>query len=260
MINHSHGKGESAPRASGEIGAGAESASPGPVPGQKPLPRQDPPPRHKLDAEEQQVMDLVLRMGGLVERQIRGAAQALVEHDADRASAVIARDQEVNEAARQATELVVVTIATQQPVARDLRYLLTFDHLALEIERIGDHAANMAKYARRLAPGPELEGYLDLPAMAELAASGLCAALDALLAIDVVGARQVAAGDDEIDRLHHRTFARVLALMQADPANVDRGAALLVAAHELERVGDRVTNIAEDIVYLTTGQVEDLNP
>jgi phosphate transport system protein len=248
MIDHQHGVGEPVQRAPEEIGAEVEASAPGPV------------PREKLDAEERRVKEVVLRMGGLVESQIREAAQALVQHDSDRAAAVMDRDGTVNDMAREATDLIAVTIATQQPVARDLRYLLTFDHVALEIERIGDHAANVAKYARRLAPFPALGEYLDVPAMAELAAAGLCAVLDALVAIDAARAREVAAGDDEIDRLYHRTFAETLALMRADPANVDRGAALLVVAHEIERVGDRVTNIAEDIVYLTTGEIEDLNP
>lgn len=248
MIDHEHGVREPAPRAIAEITAEIGAPAPGSV------------PREKLDAEQRQVKDLVLHMGGLVEGQIREAARALVQHDADRAYAVMGRDREVNEMAREVTDLVAMTIATQQPVARDLRSLLTFDHVALEIERIGDHAANVAKYAGRLAPLPELDGFLDVPAMAELAASGLCAVLGALVDTDTVQAREVAAGDDEIDRLYHRTFAKTLGLMQADPANVDSGAALLVAAHEVERVGDRVTNIAEDIVFLATGEVEDLNP
>lgn len=223
-----------------------------------------PPPqpatRLPLDRDEREITAVVLRMGGLVEVQIHAAINALVGHDAARAAAVIAEDARVNEAQRQVTSLIAMTIATQQPVARDLRFLLALDHVAYEVERIGDHAAGVAKRARELAPEPPLKRYVDLPRMGEIAADLVRAIIVALVDVDVDVARAVAARDDEIDHLYHRTFDEVLALMRADPANVERGMRIILAARELERIGDRVTNIAEDIVFLATGEVEDLNP
>jgi phosphate transport system protein len=155
---------------------------------------------------------------------------------------------------------IVRTIATQQPVARDLRFLLSLDHVTYELERIGDHASSVAKQARKLAPEPPLKEYVDLPRMGELGAELVHGILRALVDIDEHQARAVAAGDDEIDALYHRTFAELIDLMRADPDNVERGARILLAAHYLERIGDRVTNIAEDVVFLASGEVEDLNP
>jgi phosphate transport system protein len=216
--------------------------------------------RPTLDREEGEIKDNVLRMGSLVEDQILAAIDALVSHDAEKALAVIVADGRINEAQRHVTTLIAKTIATQQPVARDLRFLLSLDHVAYELERIGDHASSVAKQARRLAPEPPLEHFVHLPSMGRLGAQLVHGILRALVDIDEGVARQVAAGDDEIDNLYHRTFEEVLDLMRADPANVERGARILLAAHYLERIGDRVTNIAEDVVYLASGEVEDLNP
>jgi phosphate transport system protein len=216
--------------------------------------------RDALDREEELIKDAVLRMGALVEEAIRKASRALVEHDADLALEVIKGDPVVNEAQRSVTKLIAATIATQSPVARDLRYLLTLDHVMYELERIGDHAASVAKQVIKLAPEAPLRDYLYLPAMAEQGALLVHGVLRALVDIDAVAARQVAVLDDEIDRLYHATFDEVVELMRQDPANVERGTRIIIASHYLERIGDRSTNIAEDIVYLVTGDVEDLNP
>jgi len=179
--------------------------------------------REALDRGEQEIKDQVLRMASLVEQQIRAAIHALEVRDADLATAVVDGDARVDEAQREASALITTTIALQQPVARDLRFLLSLDRVTYELERIGDHAG-------------------------------------ALIDVDEHQARAVAAGDDEIDHLYHSVFTEVVELMREDPANVERGTRILFAAHDFERIGDRVTNIAEDVVYLATGQIEDLNP
>jgi phosphate transport system protein len=219
-----------------------------------------PAPRDALDREEQLIRDAVLRMGALVEAAIRRASRALTSHDAALALDVIKGDAIINEAQRGLSRLIAVTIATQQPVARDLRYLLTIDHVTYELERIGDHASSLAKQTLKLAPEPPLDGYVHLPEMAERGAVLVHGVLRALVDSDAVAARQVAVDDDEIDRLYHATFDEVLELMRRDPANVERGTRIIIASHYLERIGDRATNIAEDVVYLVTGDVEDLNP
>ncbi len=217
-------------------------------------------PRDALDRDEALIRDSVLRMGAIVETAIREASRALTAHDAALALEVIKGDAIINEAQRAVSRLISVTIATQQPVARDLRYLLTLDHVTYELERMGDHAASVAKAVIKLAPEPPLKGYIHLPEMAERAAVLVHGVLLALVESDAVQAREIAIQDDEIDRLYHATFDRVVELMRQDPANVERGTRIIIASHYLERIGDRATNIAEDVVYLVTGDVEDLNP
>jgi phosphate transport system protein len=223
-------------------------------------PAETPAPRTALDREEQEIKDAVLRMGALVEDAIRGASATLVAHDADRALEIVLADTAINDAQREVSRMISVAIATQNPVARDLRYLLTLDHVTYELERIGDHASSVAKQVIKLAPDPPLEGYLHLPEMAERGAVLVHGVLRALVDADAVAAREIAVLDDEIDRLYHATFDEVVELMRQDPANVERGTRIIIASHYLERIGDRSTNIAEDIVYLVTGDVEDLNP
>lgn len=218
------------------------------------------PPRAGLDTEMREIKDLILVMGSFVEASIRAAIDSLVSHDADAATAVIVGDRRINDKQREVSDHIIRTIATQAPVARDLRFLLALDHVGYELERMGDHAASVAKQVRKLAPHPPLKRYIDLPAMGELAATLVGGILRALVDIDVEAARAVAARDDEIDELYHGTFDEVVRLMRADPDNVERGTRILFAAHYLERIGDRVTNIAEDVVFLASGQIEDLNP
>jgi phosphate transport system protein len=216
--------------------------------------------REGLDREEREIKDNVLRMGSLVADQILAALAALEAHDTSAATAVIIGDGRLNEVQRTISTLIARTIATQQPVARDLRFLLTLDHVSYELERMGDHAASVAKQARKLAPHPPLRQNVHLPEMGQLCAQQVREVLRALIDVDEVRARAAAAVDDEIDRLYHAIFDEVLELMRGNGENVDRGTRILFAAHYLERIGDRVTNIAEDVVFLATGDIEDLNP
>ena len=216
--------------------------------------------RESLDLEMREVKDGVLRMGSYVEEQILAAHDALVNRDADLAAKVIASDARVNETQRAVAGIVAMTIATQAPVARDLRFLMALDRVTYELERIGDHAGSVAKQARKLAGVTSMVTYDELTPMARLAARQVRDVVMALVDIDEEVARRVAQRDDEIDRLYHQVFDDVLAEMRTDPAKVAPGTRILFAAHYLERIGDRVTNIAEDVVFLATGEVEDLNP
>jgi phosphate transport system protein len=218
------------------------------------------PRRQQYDQELNEIKDDILRMGMLVESQIQAAIAALVTHDPDAALQVILDDRKINDVQRDATTRIATTIATQAPVARDLRYLLTLDHVSYELERMGDHAGSVAKQARKLAPYAPLRDYVRMPALGERVASLVRGIIRALVDVDEQTARRVAALDDEVDDLYHRIFDDVLQLMREDPANVDPGTRILFASHYLERIGDRVTNIAEDIVFLASGEVEDLNP
>jgi phosphate transport system protein len=216
--------------------------------------------RAGLDRDERLVKDGILRMGSLVEAQIRDAVRAVVERDLRLAESVIVGDERINDAQREVGDAIVMTIATQAPVARDLRFLMALDHVAFELERIGDHASSVAKVARRLADEPALREIGELARMGNLAADQVGGIISALIDIDDELAREVARRDDEIDHAYHALFADVIEVMRSDPTTVERGTRLILASHWIERIGDRVTNVAEDVVYLATGRIEDLNP
>ncbi|HXG39922.1 MAG TPA: PhoU domain-containing protein [Candidatus Limnocylindrales bacterium] len=279
-------------RAGGPVGGPAGGGGPAATAGR----------RAALDLEEREIEELIVRMGLLVESQIRDALDALRTGDAEAAARVVAGDEEVNDVQRRIGILILTAIATQQPVAHDLRLLLALDRVAYELERIGDHAAAVARQARELAAGQEIGGPAggaadgqarlgtesdgeeglgtepdgkarlgtdrdenvalgtdDLVRMGEIGADLLIAALRTLVDVDPERARAVAAGDDEIDHLYRRLLGAVVEAMRTDPATVERGTRILFAARDLERIGDRVTNIAEDVVFLATGTIEDLN-
>jgi phosphate transport system protein len=217
-------------------------------------------PRRPLDREERVIKDVLVRMGSLIEERIRLTVEALQTHDDAKALAVIEGDEEINALQVQAMDHVVLAIATQQPVARDLRFLLALDLIGSELERIGDMVANVAKQTRELVPEPPLEGHLAIPEMGRISAEFLAATIRALVDGDAAAAREVATRDDEIDVLYHRTFDRILELAKASPDNVERAMRLLIAARYMERVGDHITNIAEDVVFVSSGAREDLNP
>jgi len=218
------------------------------------------PSRASLDRDERLVKDGILRMGSLVESQIREAVRAVAERSVETAHAVIAGDARINEVQREIGDTVVSTIATQSPVARDLRFLIGLDRVAFELERIGDHASSIAKQALRLSEEPLLRETRELVEMGRVAADQVRGIVTALIDTDDALAREVAAKDDDIDHLYRKTFADIIELMRTDPRTIERGTRLILAAHWVERIGDRVTNIAEDVVYLATGRIEDLNP
>jgi phosphate transport system protein len=214
--------------------------------------------REVFDREMLGVREGVVRMGELVATAIDAAIDALIRKDVQAAAAVISQDQAINDAQAELTALIVATIATQSPVAGDLRFVLSLEHVTYELERIGDHAAGVAKQVikigdARTSPSPGMDE------MGRLASGILHGILRALVDLDVDAARRVAAEDDEMDRLYHAYFDRALERMRLEPDWVDVGAHLLFAAKDLERIGDRVTNIAEEVVFLATGEMEDLN-
>ncbi len=215
--------------------------------------------RTQFDQELAELKSGVLRLGSMVERAIADSMRALVERDNEIAKAVIARDQEVNELHRQLRERAFMIMATQQPVARDLRLIVSFQHMVLELERMGDHAVGIARAALRLNDLPVLKPYVDLPRMAELTESQVHDILGAVIEADQDRARAIAERDDEVDILYHKLWDELLGYMIEDTANVHRAAILLFLAKDLERIADRVTNIAEDVVFLHTGRIVELS-
>lgn len=216
--------------------------------------------RAGLDRDERAVKDGILRMGSLVETQIRDAMRALSERSTALATDIIERDERVNDAQREIADTVVMTIATQSPVARDLRFLMALDHVAFELERIGDHASGIARQVRWLIDEPALHETRELARLGGIAADQVRGVVGALIDVDGQVARDVAERDDEIDHGYRTLFAGMIERMRTDATTVERGTRLILVAHWIERIGDRVTNVAEDVVYLATGRVEDLNP
>ncbi len=216
--------------------------------------------RATFDRALDRVKDDVLRLGAQVESALEQAGRALVSRDPDLADRVRWADAEVNELQRQINTEITTLIATQGPVARDVRELLALYHAAAELERMGDYAVNIAKLAQQLASEPETPMLKQIPRMEQICREQLHAAMRALVDISEADARGVAERDDEIDHLYNSVYEDAMEMMVTAPERARQATHMLFAAHHLERLGDRVTNIGEDVVYLATGQVEDLNP
>jgi phosphate transport system protein len=212
-----------------------------------------------MNAMEQEIKDGILRMGSMVAQRHLAAVTALENHDEAGALEIIQSDDRLNDELETVSNLVAQTIVREQPVARDLRFLMALDHVAYELERMGDHASSVAKQARKLAPRAPLPPQNRLAELGRMVVAQVRDILTVVVEVDQARAREIAARDDDVDELYHAIFDETLEAMRADPDNVDGGARILFAAHYLERTGDRVTNIAEDIVFLATGEVEDLN-
>lgn len=217
-------------------------------------------PRARFERQLNRVKDDVLRLGARVEQALERAGRALIERDSDLADKVRWEDAEVNELQRQINMEITTLIATQGPMARDVRELLALYHAAAELERMGDYATNIAKLAQQLASEPETPILKQIPRMEQICREQLRAAMRALVDISEEEARGVCARDDELDHLYSSVYEDAMQLMQVAPERARQATHMLFAAHHLERLGDRVTNIGEDVVYLATGQVEDLNP
>lgn len=216
--------------------------------------------RPTFEEQLQAAKDDVLRLGAMVEAQLQRAGQALVERDVELADKVRWGDEEVNQLQGQVTQQITAVIARQGPMARDIRELLSLYHAAAELERMGDYAVNIAKLAQQLAAEPEIPILRQIPRMEELCREQLRAAMRALVDVSEEAARAVCERDDEIDHLYNSVYEDTMALMSVAPDKVRQATHMLFAAHHLERLGDRVTNIGEDVVFLATGRIEDLNP
>lgn len=194
--------------------------------------------------------DHVLLMGGEVERAIDEATRALIERDSDLAEQVLREDDRVDALELEADQLCVRLLGKHSSEAHDLRLVVTAIKITPILERIADHACNIARAAIYLNDEPQLKPYFDLPKMSWMACDMLRASLDAFSAADANAARAVIARDDEIDRLYDHIFHELLDRMSKDPAAAGRAARLLLVAKHLERIGDYVTDICELIVYM----------
>jgi len=206
-----------------------------------------------------ELLNEVMILGSMVERAIDEAIVALRDQDVDRARAVISGDDEINRRRWQLEEESLRLMALQAPMAGDLRRIAAVMHVATDLERMADHAEGISHLVIRTADEPLLKPLLDIPRMATIARKMLLDAVEAFVEDDAVAARAIAELDDEVDLLYDQIYHELLTYMLADPTTISRATHLLWAAHNIERVGDRVTNICERVVFVVTGSIEELN-
>lgn len=206
--------------------------------------------RRILDRELDSLRDRVLLLGGETETALQRAMYALTGRDTSMAEQVLKEDDAIDRLEVEIDRFCVDIIALRQPAARDLRFVISVAKMTPILERIADHACNIARVAIDLNNEPELKTYVDLPRMGLHAASMLRNALDAFTSGDAVAARRVIEEDDELDKLYDRIFRQLLDLMTGDSATTSRGARLLFVAKHIERIGDYVTDICELTVYM----------
>jgi phosphate transport system protein len=212
-------------------------------------------PRTDFDRDLRMLQDDILMLGSMVEKAIARALDALKTRDLDASQDVIREDDIIDRKRFEIEERCIDLIATQQPLAGDLRILITVLHLSVELERMGDYAEGIAKISLMMGNEPPLKPLIDIPRMAEKSMDMLRRSLDAFVNRDVIAAMAVSNDDDEIDGLYEQVYRELLTYMMDDTAAIQRATYLLWVAHDLERIADRTTNIAERVVYLVTGEM-----
>ncbi|MBS3976811.1 MAG: phosphate signaling complex protein PhoU [Syntrophomonadaceae bacterium] len=201
----------------------------------------------------------ILRMGSLVETAIAQAVEALAKQDVELAQKVIDGDAQIDELEDQIEALCLKLIATQQPMAKDLRRISAGFKIITDLERMADYAEDIAKVAKKIANQPLIKPLIDIPRMALLAQKMVKESLDAYVQEDVDLACRMAKDDDQVDSLHNQVFRELLVYMMEDPRTITQATYLLFVSRYLERIADHATNIGEDVIYLVTGERKELN-
>jgi phosphate transport system protein len=215
-------------------------------------------PREMFEAELENLQANMLAMGEQVESALTESVDTLKRRDLDASRRLITQDNAIN-AARFAIEAdCLITVATQQPMASDLRILAAILFIVNELERIGDYAKGIAKINLMIGPGPLLKPLVDIPKMADKARDMLHRSLDAFVRRDIALARAIPWEDDEVDALFERVNNDLIALIIADPGVTRQANLLLWVAHNLERAADRVTNLCERTVFAVTGELMEI--
>jgi len=217
-------------------------------------------PRETFDRSMQKLLDQVLIMGSMVEGAIQESMEALQRRDYAAARRVYEADQRINEKRYTIENTCITLIATQQPMARDVRLLAAILEIITEMERIGDYAKGICKINLLLGEEPiDQTILLNLQQMSEQGLDMLHRALDAFVSRDLDAARAIPREDDLVDQIYNQLYRRLLEQMMINPSYIDRGNYLMWAAHNLERMADRVINICERIVYVATGEIKELD-
>lgn len=201
----------------------------------------------------------VVAMSSMVDKAISRAIEALIRQDVQMAAEIIAADRTVNNQRWGIEEDALRIIATQAPMAGDLRNIAAAIHIVTDLERMADHAAGIAKIVVDTASEPLLKPLVDIPRMAEISRGMLNDAITAYIEGDSDAARRIALVDDEVDALYEQVYRELLTYMMADPTTINRATHLLWVSHNLERIADRVTNICERVVFAETGELTEIN-
>ncbi len=205
-----------------------------------------------------EIQDDILVMGSMVEKAISCSIEALKNRDLVLANQIITDDQKINSKRFEIEEKCIELIATQQPMASDLRIIVAVLNIIAEAERIGDYAEGIAKIAIMIGDEPPLKPLIDIPRMAEKTVDMLRRSLDAFINRDAEAARRISTEDDLVDQLYDQVFRELLTFMVEDQKTITRATRLIWVAHNLERSADRVTNICERVVFVVTGKMEEI--
>lgn len=215
--------------------------------------------RALFDRELRELHDAVLFLGSMAEKAIREAMESLRDGDVEWSRRIIEEDRFINQKRFEIEERCIFVIATQQPMATDIRDLVSVLYIVTDLERIADHAEGIAKINLMMGEEPLPRRLGLLPSMADRAVAMLRDSLRAYIERDVEAARRICEADDEVDRLQDRIYDEAFQAMIADPSSIQRNTYLIWASHNLERIADRCTNICERIIYTVTGQMEETN-
>jgi len=216
-------------------------------------------PRETFERELQSLQDQTMALGSMVEEAIMASIDVLKRRDMEGSRRVIAQDRLVNENRFAIESDALVLIATQQPMAGDLRTIAAVLDITSELERIGDYAKGIAKINLMIGEGPLLKPLIDVPRMAEKTCDMLHRALDAFARRDTETALAIPTEDDEVDSLYNQVYRELITYILADPRVIEQANYLLWAAHNLERAADRVTNICERVIFTVTGKMVELD-
>jgi phosphate transport system protein len=215
--------------------------------------------RETFHKKLKEIQDDILVMGSMVSNASLQAIEALKKRDLTLAREIIEDDQKINRKRFDIEEKCIQLIATQQPLASDLRTIVSVLYIITELERIGDYAEGNAKITIMIGSELPLKPLIDIPRMAEKTVDMLNRSLSAFIDHDADAAKKISAEDDFIDNLYDQIFRELLTFMAEDPKTITRATRLIWVAHNLERSGDRVTNICERIVFMVTGKMEEIN-
>lgn len=215
--------------------------------------------RKSFDRELQRLQDEMLLLASRVENAISEAVEVLKKQDLEAAKRIIDQDHIINKKRYELEQDCLIAIATQQPLAGDLRVLAAILDITDELERIGDYAKGIAKITIMIGKTPLLKPLIDVPLMAQKAGEMLHRSLDAFVQRDIDLARQIPLGDDEVDHLYNLVYNELMTYIAADINNVEQANYLLWVAHNLERAADRVTNICERVIFTVTGEFIELD-
>jgi phosphate transport system protein len=211
-------------------------------------------PRTEFDRELRMLQEELLGVGSMVEKAIANSIEGLKQRDLELSRQVVQDDDVIDARRYEIEERCVSMIAKQQPLAIDLRTIIAILHIVGELERMGDYAEGIAKISIAMGDDPPLKPLIDIPRMADKASMMLRRSLEALVNRDIVAAQGIGVDDDEVDALYDQIYRELLTFMLEDPRTITRATYLLWVAHDLERIADRATNIAERVIYLVTGE------